>query len=74
MSDLVTYSWFAAFRAVVYETDHSRLYDRIGEALDTINNRLDCLDPIDSAEDKEIHNAVAALRALSSERSPHSSS
>jgi hypothetical protein len=61
------YSWFAAYRAAALETDFSRLYRRIDEALKAIEKRLDGPTKLDDAEFTEIQDALRALQMLSTD-------
>ena len=64
MSDPETYSWYAAYKSALIETDLTRLYLRIDEALSIIDQRLRSATPIDPQEDTEIQNAVLELHSL----------
>jgi hypothetical protein len=64
MTDPATYSWFAAYRSAITETDLTRLYIRIDEALSIIDERLTSATPVDREEDTEIQNAVLELHTL----------
>jgi hypothetical protein len=54
MSDPETYSWYGAYKSALIETDLTRLYLRIDEALSIIDQRLRSATPIDPQEDTEI--------------------
>jgi hypothetical protein len=64
MTDPATYLWYAAYKSAIIETDLTRLYIRIDEALSIIDQRLTSATAIDREEDTEIQNAVLALQTL----------
>jgi hypothetical protein len=64
------YSWFPAYIAAAFETDFSRLYERIDVALRAIEKRLDGPAKLEDAEYAEIHNALRALQMQSTDEQP----
>jgi hypothetical protein len=61
------YAWFPAYVAAAFETDFSRVYGRIDEALRAIQERLDGPTKIDDAEFADIQYALRALQMLSTD-------
>ena len=61
------FSWYAAYEAVVSETDFSKLHDRIDAALDAIEERLDGLSNLEDAEFNELQSALRSLLGMSAE-------
>jgi len=64
MTGPATYSWYAAYKSAIIETDLTRLYICIDEVLSIIDQRLTSAAPIDREEDTEIQNAVPELHTL----------
>jgi hypothetical protein len=63
-----TYTWQAAYRAAILETDNAAIPLRIYEALAAIEQRrLSDLEP-DSEEDRALEDAERGLLALKAER------
>jgi len=67
MSRHSPYAWFPAYVAAAFETDFSRLYRRIDEALKAIDKRLDEPTKLDDAEFADIEYALRALQMLSTD-------
>ena len=67
MSRNSPYLWFPAYVAAAFETDFSRLYERIDEALKAIDQRLDGPTKLDDAEFTDIQYALRALQMLSTD-------
>jgi hypothetical protein len=61
------FSWYAAYEAVVSETDFSKLHERIDAALDAIEERLDGLSKFEDAEFSELQSALRSLLGMSAE-------
>jgi hypothetical protein len=61
------FSWYAAYEAVVSETDSSKVHERIDAALDAIEERLDGLSKLEDAEFSELQSALRSLLGLSAE-------
>jgi hypothetical protein len=62
------YSWSKAYRSAALETDFTKLYSRIEEALAAINNRLDGTAKLADAEFDELQAALHSLYEMSAER------
>jgi|HubBroStandDraft_1064217.scaffolds.fasta_scaffold3517481_1 hypothetical protein len=61
------FDWYAAYEAAVFETDFSKLHERIDAALDAVEERLDGLAKLEDAEFSELQSALRSLLGLSAE-------
>jgi hypothetical protein len=61
------FAWYPAFEAAVFETDFSKLHERIDAALNAIERRLDRLAKLEEEEFTELQSALRSLQALSAE-------
>jgi hypothetical protein len=62
------YSWSKAYRSAAVETDFTKLYARIEEALAAIEKRLDGSAKLADAEFDELQAALHSLYEMSAER------
>ena len=62
------YTWQAAYRAAILETDNAAMSLRIYEALAAIEQRRLSYLEIDGEEDRALEDAERSLRALKAER------
>jgi hypothetical protein len=62
------YSWSNAYRSAALETDFTKLYARIEDALTAIEKRLDGTAKLADAEFDELQAALHSLYEMSAER------
>jgi hypothetical protein len=68
MRHAADYSWSNAYRSAALETDFTKLYARIEEALTAIDKRLDGAAKLADAEFDELQAALHSLYEMSAER------